>query len=353
MTNVTAFVHAYPGYGHGAGAETTLHDSLRALVADGWDADVVLSSREKAAPDDWDIDGVRVHNYQHRAQPNAYIPKSDVAVTHLECTERTTYIAKQAGVPIVQMVHNTMWQTDGYLDMGCDLAVYNTDWVAEHFDKQKESPLVQVAEGPRKARLSIRQTVDWPSIVLHPAVDPDRYIDAEGPHDHVTLVNLWESKGADIFYWLAERFPNTPFLGVRGGYGEQDIRDLPNVTILENTDRMDLVYGQTKVLLMPSRYESFGRCALEAAASGVPTLHARTPGLLECMSDTNRAVDLENRPTWERTLDALIHSESTYGLAQEHAYSMSDHWAVTRDRELKDFVATMGLLAAEGRIEPE
>ena len=40
--------------------------------------------------------------------------------------------------------------------------------------------------------------------------------------------------------------------------------------VVDHTTDMRSVYAQTRVLLVPSVYESYGRVALEAAASGIP-----------------------------------------------------------------------------------
>ena len=75
-----------------------------------------------------------------------------------------------------------------------------------------------------------------------------------------------------MFYALAERFPDQRFFAVEGSYGEQIIRtDLPNVEWLRHVpghQMREQVYARTKVLLMPSVYESYGRTAVEAMVAG-------------------------------------------------------------------------------------
>ena len=45
------------------------------------------------------------------------------------------------------------------------------------------------------------------------------------------------------------------------------------------------VYARTRLLLMPSRSESFGRVGLEAAASGIPTIASPVEGVPEVLGD--------------------------------------------------------------------
>jgi glycosyltransferase involved in cell wall biosynthesis len=120
--------------------------------------------------------------------------------------------------------------------------------------------------------------------VLHPPVFTDDYV-TDGPHDHVTLVNVSLAKGSETFWDLARAEPARKFLGILGAYGIQDVpQELPeNVTIRDNTADARTIYRDTRVLLMPSSYESWGRCAVEAACSGIPTLASPTPGLLEAL----------------------------------------------------------------------
>src|SRR5690606_41527203 len=104
-----------------------------------------------------------------------------------------------------------------------------------------------------------------------PPVMDEEYATERG--DGVTLINLYPPKGAATFWTLAERMPDVKFLAVIGGYGHQDVRELPNVEVMPNIPgrRMrDEVYARTKILLMPSEYESWGRVGVEAMASGIP-----------------------------------------------------------------------------------
>ena len=90
-----------------------------------------------------------------------------------------------------------------------------------------------------------------------------------------------------MFYCLAEQMPHLPFLGVMGSYGKQlyPAHELPNLTLMENQSDIREVYKRTRILLMPSSYESYGRCAVEAACSGIPTIAHRTKGLWEALGE--------------------------------------------------------------------
>jgi glycosyltransferase involved in cell wall biosynthesis len=348
MPRILAHVHAYIGHGREAGAETTLANLLESLVEAGWDAEVVLPEADKDRPSlDYWINNVHVisenltgHNFQ------SYAKRADVLITHLECSERTAYIGRPNGIPVVQLIHNTFWQTEGYLREGCDLAVYNSNWVAAHHFGEKDYAtrlISRVNDELAQITFKAPTRMTWPHVVVHPQVDPKEYEIKGGLHDHITLVNLYENKGPDVFWELARRFPDQRFLAVKGGYGKQEIPDdIPsNVLVVKNTKDMKIIYGMTKVLLMPSQYESFGRVAIEAAASGVPTIASPTPGLVEALGPQAPYCDPDSIDDWELELTILLGNDITYQSASKYAKSRSDYWDSVRPAETENFVAAI------------
>lgn len=348
MLKILAFVHAYHGHGRNAGAESTLHDMLRALVREGWQADVLLSREsDNVPPEGYVIDGVTVHAYTDKRQIERMVVDCDILITHLECSTRSTFIAKAAGKPLVQLVHNSLWQTEGYLAAGTDFAVYNSDWIADHHESIKHNPVVmELAEDNSFGAFVTRQCFEWDSCVLHPLVNPDDYrVNTHG--DHVTLVNLFANKGPHIFYELARRFPEQKFLAVMGGYGKQETEwGLDNVTHISNKKDMREIYRKTKVVLMPSKYESYGRIAVEAAASGIPSVVTGTPGLREALGDAGNFVDnREDIDDWERKLRLLLTDASYYREASDACTTRSAELWTRSQEELREFVAAMTALA--------
>jgi glycosyltransferase involved in cell wall biosynthesis len=135
------------------------------------------------------------------------------------------------------------------------------------------------------------------------------------PGDSVTLVNLSRVKGADVFWRLARRFPDTPFLGVRGGYGEQLLERRPNVTVLGPQRDMRDVYARTRVLLMPSRAETWGMVAVEAMASGIPVLARPTAGLRESLGRAGNYPTDDSLDAWQDALARLLSQRGWAGAA--------------------------------------
>jgi glycosyltransferase involved in cell wall biosynthesis len=177
-------------------------------------------------------------------------------------------------------------------------------------------------------------------VIQHPLMNPADYL-AEGPHDHITLVNLHENKGPGVFYDLAHRFPRRKFLAVRGGYGAQVEKDLPNVEFVDNTPNIrEEVYARTRILLMPSEYESFGRVAIEAAASGIPTIACPTPGLLEAIGPLGRYAARDDLDAWsEHILD--LGKPTVYRKASKEAVERAGHWHRKAEEEFERTLAAL------------
>jgi hypothetical protein len=287
---VVALIHFYLPH-HRAGSETMLHAMLRALVDAGHKAHVVVTSQPDGA-DDYVVDGVEVHRagMDKRTVPRLVASLApDVLVTHHQETPHTSKLGRDLGVPVVHVVHNHMHHTNLWLHKRPDLAVFNTHWITRYFARRHK--------GLR-------------SIVVHPPVLGHEH--ATKPGDRVTLVNLNRDKGSGVFYALAERMPDVPFLGVVGGHGHQVIRhDLPNVEIQPQTsDMRGDVWARTRVLLMPSVYESYGMVAVEAGHSGIPVIAHPTPGLLESLSYAGTFADRDDLDTWQRSLRSILNPDT-------------------------------------------
>jgi glycosyltransferase involved in cell wall biosynthesis len=65
------------------------------------------------------------------------------------------------------------------------------------------------------------------------------------------------------------------------------------------------VYARTRILLMPSEYESWGRAGVEAMASGIPVIASPTPGLKESLGKAGVFVNRGNRDGWQAAIERL------------------------------------------------
>jgi glycosyltransferase involved in cell wall biosynthesis len=184
---------------------------------------------------------------------------ADVMFTHLDYTHWTLGIAGVLNRPVVHFVHNDTPYHSIINTHANTHVVYNSKWIADKLN------------------------YNWPSMVLPPPVDVDYYNVCNNPeaNEFITLISLNENKGGKLLYRIADALPDKKFLGVIGSYDPQIIHQQPNITIVPNTPDILSVYRKTRILLMPSRYESWGMTATEAMCSGIPVISTGTPGLKE------------------------------------------------------------------------
>ncbi|MFE7906490.1 glycosyltransferase family 4 protein [Streptomyces albogriseolus] len=305
---IVARVHLMPPQ-HNAGAEHMLVSMLRPLVERGHDVSVWLSRYGKAV-EPYEYRGIRVVPLEARLDFPTAVRQADVLISHLECVPSTSALARGYGKPVVVLCHNTHRPT--FRDMAAGntaLAVYNSRWM------QAEAELF-FAEYPKSVRPGA-------GIIVRPPVFADEY--ATKPGKAITLVNCNIEKGGKVLEALARRMPDQQFLAVRGAYGEQILPDLPNVEVLDHVDGADMrerVYARTRVLLMPSSYESWGRAGVEALASGIPVVAHPTPGLCESLGEAGVFVDRNDVDGYEAVLRKLL-TPAEYRLASKRAKARS------------------------------
>lgn len=279
---IAALVHFYPPF-RNAGSETMLHRMLQRLQKAGHQVKV-FTTHLPDAPDRYVYDGIPV------ASTNIVVAQQllkefnpEVIITHHDNSVRALKVARQICAKSVFLMHNDFDISKAILYRSPDLVVFNTRWMQEKFRWYRGQ-----------------------SLVVHPPIWAEDH--RTTPGDCVTLVNLNEHKGSLIFYELAQRMPHVRFLGVVGGHGQQIIRrDLPNVTIQDHTDDMPGdVWSRTRILLMPSLYESYGMAGVEALASGIPVIANPTNGLTESLGHAGIFVHRDDIDGWQREIERLL-----------------------------------------------
>ena len=226
--------------------------------------------------DGYELDGVVVHPGRPRLED--LLDGADVLVCHAGDDGRAAVIAGTVGVPVVRLVHGTSSRVS--LD-GAVLVVCNSQSTAKQIGW------------------------DGPLVVCRPPFNPDDF--RTTPGDRVTLVNLSAAKGAETFWLAAAALPDVRFLGVRGGYGAQVMRSRENVEVVRRPtkDMRGDVYSRTRVLLMPSEFETWGMVGVEAMCSGIPVIAHPTPGLVESLGCAGAFVDRGDLAGWCREITRL------------------------------------------------
>lgn len=274
-------VHLYPPK-HNCGGEYFIHNMAKYLISKEHECRVLLhQAKEHGIKRPYDYEGVQV--FPAMKQMEGIIHWADRVFTHLDYTNWTTHICKVLKRPVIFIVHNThpyKCADDPRLPMN---VIYNSNYARN---------LLQYPH---------------PSMVLRPPVDWRKYDVCPNPaaNRFITLINLNENKGGKIFHEIARRMPDKMFLGVKGSYDPQITEDLPNVVLMDNTPDILPIYKQTRILLMPSKYESWGMTCTEAMCNGIPVICTRTFGLDENAAHAGIFVDREDIDGWVREIRRL------------------------------------------------
>lgn len=77
----------------------------------------------------------------------------------------------------------------------------------------------------------------------------------------------------------------------------------------------DDVWSRTKVLLIPSNYETYGMVGVEAIASGIPTIAHPTDGLCESLGDAGWFIPRDDVDEWQRVIELLLTDDAVYDCA--------------------------------------
>ena len=280
------------------GAVLTTARYLRALAERGHEVHAVqhLGMARPAR----EVDGVTLHVGAHLVAD--MVRSADVVVHHAGDIDRVKATADAAGVPRVVLEHGVNRPVDAL--RGCALSVHNTTVLAE---------------------LAAELGGDGERMVIPPPFDVDDY--RTEPGDRVTLVNLSRPKGVHTVWRVAERLPDIPFLGVKGGYGQQHVPRASNFEVRRTTRDMRSVYGSTRVLCMPSDQESYGRVAAEAMVSGIPVVAHPSPGPVSAFGDAVTWVDRNDIDGWVEAVGRLMTDDEAWRAASRVAST----WAESLD----------------------
>lgn len=298
-------VHKWPPT-HNAGAEWYAHETATWLREHGHHVRVLVL--ETAASE---FEGIELT--EGRTSEDLY-NWADVVLTHLDVTRIACREARRWAKPLVHILHNDRQLAFHRVrEAEAQLIVCNSRWLQR---------LVRLKRAP--------------SIVVRPPIDRARYL-CQGRGHKLTLLNLSPAKGGHVFWELARRLPRLEFLGVLGAYGEQVVPDDPprNVTLLENGPDARSIYAQTRLLLVPSGYESWGRVAIEAAVSGIPAIGGATPGLVEAMGPAMVYCDTTDIDQWEWAITSLLGDSGAYDRASAMARHRAAHLALVQANDLR------------------
>lgn len=185
----------------------------------------------------------------------------------------------------------------------------------------------------------------------------DHAVKTEG--NSFTIINCTKDKGIDTFNALTKAHPEFPALAVRGGYGLQETPIPPSrkasphtptsqVSVVGPVPHADMgkaVWSKTKVLLMPSKFESWGRAGVEALCSGIPVIAHPTHGLRESLGDAGIFVDRDDIEGWSLELKQLMTDPTYYASASKRAKGRARSLEKQTAQDLTEFLTACESLA--------
>lgn len=283
---ILASIHLYPPI-HNCGAEYMMHQTLKFLQSEGHEVRVILHQANRHKIENlYSFEGVDVF------PPTEYLTDKlfewcDVVFTHLDYTQLSINLAYRYGKKCVHFVHNHSVYASITDAINKQYIVYNSEVAKKKINYKHES------------------------FVLHPPVDYRFYdtgIDSS-LNEHITLINLDHNKGGNILIGIAQALPNRKFIGVKGSYSSdgngQYVNQPSNVEVLNTTTNIREIYKRTRILIMPSKFESWGRTATEAMCNGIPVISSGTEGLRENCGKAGIYVDRDNIKEWIREIEKL------------------------------------------------
>jgi len=322
LKTVAAISHGYPPFWN-MGGEVSLHRTMLAVpgskyVLTGTESEYEFEgviAKKINTPNLLDINADPVPIAQQLTELNA-----DVVIGQNELSLPAVKAANLSGAISIVNVHTPPRYGSNLKEamLETDYSIYNTLTSAKEWGEPN-------------------------ALVVHPPINPlPNKLAYSG--DAYTLLSSLTNKGVTVVLELAKKYPYKRFIIVRSPaeptHGLADIEErvaqLPNVELHPRVSPEEVYtyFEQTRILLVPSRYETYGMSAIEAAGYGIPCVHVDTPHAREGIGDAAILVPpLDTRAT-ARAIDIIESNYSEYcSKARQRAEWLQDR----QIQELYDF----------------
>lgn len=180
--------------------------------------------------------------------------------------------------------------------------------------------------------------------VCPPPVFIDHYKDVDRSNaTYITLINHNENKGGKILIEIAKRMPSYQFLAVQGGYYEQVYSREPNIKYVPLVEDIRPYLAQTRIMIAPSAYESYGQAQVEALCCGIPVIATNLPGFRESLGSAGIWVyDRENIDAWINCIEQVLKYDYPMGAPRIRAEQLTPS---TDLKNLNDWLEKINKLA--------
>ena len=288
-----------------AGAEQYAHNLNKYLISKGHEIMVLVPYGYKQCI----YDGVKVTVTDLKSERDSFVEWCDVVFTHLGYTELTlNYINEYR--PIIYISHNTLYEDLTFLEGRENVSIIYNSKISKSI-----SPFTNNA------------------MILTPPQTLKRTVDDASKNRYITLINYSKKKGGELLKKIALAMPTHKFMAVGGGYDEQ-IKQPECVLLRQNTKDISKIYEESRIILMPSEYESWGMVGSEALTNGIPVIASECFGLKENLASAGIFCELELEQ-WIKAIKLLDNPE-IYKRKQEQALKRANELKEQNEMELND-----------------
>lgn len=319
---VVAVSHGYPPFWN-MGGEVALHRAMSVIKGD---RAVLTKTENDYVFEDIAVKKINIQNVLDiHADPMQIVEqlkglKARVVIGQNELSLPCVLAAKALGIVSIVNVHTPPKYGRGIREavIQADYAVYNTKTAADQWGEPN-------------------------AVVLHPPISPlPREIKNKG--NAYTLLSSLVNKGVEVVLALAKMYPDKRFIIVRSPaeptHGLADLEKraalLPNVELHPRVPPEEVYkyFEQTRILLVPSRYETYGMSAIEAAGYGIPSVHVDTPHVREGIGE---AAILIQPLSIEEAAKGIEIIESDYEGHSRRARKRAEWLQLRQDQESEQF----------------
>jgi hypothetical protein len=319
---VVAVTHGYPPFWN-MGGEVALHRAMSIIKGD---RAVLTKTENDYVFEDIAVKKINIENVldiNSNPAPLAEQLKAlnaRVVIGQNELSLPCVLAAKSLGIISIVNVHTPPKYGRGIREavIQADYAVYNTKAAAEQWGEPN-------------------------AVVLHPPISPlPREIKNKG--NAYTLLSSLYNKGVEVVLALAKMYPDKRFIIVRSPaeptHGLPDLEEraamLPNVELHPRVPPEEVYkyFEQTRILLVPSMYETYGMSAIEAAGYGIPSVHVDTPHVREGIGE---AAVLIQPLSIEEAAKGIEIIESDYEGHSQRARKRAEWLQARQDQESEQF----------------
>lgn len=319
---VVALSHGYPPLWN-MGGEVSLHRSLKAIDEEV----IVLTNTDKP----YTFEGIKVMQINTPDVLNVMADPKPIAAQLKELGARIVIAQNELSLPAVKAA-----------EMIGAISIVSLH-TPPKYGKLLRQALVEADYGIYNTETSARQWGEPNALVIHPPISPlpDK-LSTDG--QAYTLLSSLVNKGVEVVLELAAMYPDRKFIIVRSPaeptHGLADLEEraakLSNVELHPRVapEDVDKYFKQTRILLVPSRYETYGMSAIEAAGYGIPSIHVDTSHAREGIGEAGILIPPLGTAAAAKGINLI---ESNYEAYSKAARDRAEWLQERQEAELKAF----------------